>query len=56
MKTSQIGEVPKHYDGSYVENHCTECNEYESECICEGAAVPLAAQALAEQGNPAKSK
>lgn len=24
-----------HYDGSYVENHCPECNEFESECLCE---------------------
>ncbi len=23
------------YDGSYVENHCTQCEEYESECVCE---------------------
>lgn len=22
------------YDGSYVENHCPECNEFESECQC----------------------
>ena len=22
------------YDGCYVENHCFECGEYESECIC----------------------
>lgn len=23
------------YDGSHVENHCNECNEFESECICK---------------------
>lgn len=23
------------YDGSYVENHCNECGEYESECSCD---------------------
>tara|TARA_B100002049_G_scaffold93692_1_gene69265 strand:- start:433 stop:804 length:372 start_codon:yes stop_codon:yes gene_type:complete len=23
------------YDGSYVENHCEFCGEYESECLCE---------------------
>lgn len=22
------------YDGSYIENHCTQCEEYLSECIC----------------------
>lgn len=25
----------RNYDGSYVESHCTECNESESECLCE---------------------
>lgn len=23
------------YDGSYVENHCNECNEFLSECLCD---------------------
>lgn len=27
--------VEQGYDGSYVENHCPQCREYESECICE---------------------
>lgn len=23
------------YDGTYVESHCPECGEYESECFCD---------------------
>lgn len=26
------------YDGSYVESHCPECSEYESECTCAAGA------------------
>lgn len=35
---------PEGYDGSYVENHCPECNEFESECIC-GDEADLESQA-----------
>lgn len=27
-----------HYDGSYVENHCPECGDYDSECVCSDEA------------------
>lgn len=36
------------YDGSHIESHCTECAEYESECVCvdgqsQEGGVPIAA-------------
>ncbi|MEX3605246.1 MAG: hypothetical protein VB142_00260 [Burkholderia sp.] len=32
------------YDGSYVENRCHECGEYESECACASTAGARAPQ------------
>ncbi len=31
---NDIAREAREYDGSYVENHCSECNEYQSECTC----------------------
>ncbi|MBR8435240.1 hypothetical protein KDW37_31265 [Burkholderia cenocepacia] len=29
-----LAQTAREYDGSYVEDHCSECNEYASECSC----------------------
>ncbi|AFN39099.1 hypothetical protein G167_gp55 [Burkholderia phage BcepMigl] len=37
------------YDGSYVENHCPECGEYDSECACESHESWLARRDAADE-------
>lgn len=36
------------YDGNHVENHCPECGEYASECICAELDAARAAEQLAD--------
>lgn len=31
----QVRPKPDGYDGTYVEDHCSECSEYLSECTCD---------------------
>lgn len=38
LKEKRTTDIPEH---AVVDNHCPECNEFESECLCEEADGPI---------------